>query len=134
MNEDQPKQNGLGEPELPPLSGEFIPAGDEPGQQGQQQTAGMAELFAMLFSGISSFVASRKGEHWNATADETKAFGDQADKVAALYMQDSQLSPWIGLALVTLAYAAPRVAIDVMIAKQKAKKETPPDGQQPGPN
>lgn len=120
-NEKLPSDNGLGDPQLPPLEGEHL--GPESQGQEQAQSAGMADLFSMLFAGLSGFVAARKGEHWNATPEEVANFGKAADRVAALYMDGQQPSPWLGLMLVVGIYAAPRAMMDAHRKKQEQEKQ-----------
>lgn len=120
----QPSDNGLGEPVLPVHEGEVLRDGAAPGQEQAQQTAGLAPLLSMLFDGISSFIAGRKGEHWKASPEESRNFGEAADKVAALYMDGEQPSPWLGLMLVVGVYAAPRAVMDAHMKKQAESDDT----------
>lgn len=118
----------LGQPELPPLDGEWSNGGNSspPPEQG----AGLKDTFAMLASGLCAFIADRKGAHWNLTTEEAKNFGEAADKVAAQYIDDGQLSPWLALSLVSAMIALPRMALDKSVEKEKeAKKanESKPD-------
>lgn len=116
-NEKQPKENGLGDPVLPTHEGEVLRDDEQPGQQ--QESAGFAPLFSMLFDSLAGFVASRKGEHWKASPEEAKNFGIEADRVAALYMDGEKPSPWLGLILVVGVYAAPRAMMDAHKKKQE---------------
>lgn len=118
----------LGKPELPPLDGEWEQVA-QGGEAPQQQSAGMADSFAILAQTLFAFIATRKGEHWNLSEIESKNFGEAADKVAALYMDGQQLSPWVGLIMVGGMMIAPRVMIDSAIEKQKAKEQA--DNEQP---
>lgn len=122
QNEKLPSDNGLGDPQLPPLEGEHL-GPESPGQQQQQETAGLADVFSMLFDGLSGFVAARKGEHWKASPEESTNFGKAADRVAALYMDGQQPSPWLGLILVVGLYAAPRAMVDAHNKKQQEKQD-----------
>lgn len=132
-DEQKQNDNGLGSPELPPLDGEFIAAEGEQPQQ-EQQGAGLAELLSMLGVSVCSFIASRKGEHWNMTPIEAQNFGQAADKVAGMYIKDGQLSPWLGLAVVVGAFAVPRMAVDAIIAKEKQKQQQAQTNGEPGQN
>lgn len=131
QGEQQQNDNGLGQPQLPPIDGELI-ANENAEAPPQYQGAGLAEMFKMLGANVCAFIASRKGDHWNMSEVEAASFGEAADKVAGLYIKDGVVSPWIGLAIVVGAFAVPRMAYDAHMQKQKEKAK--PDDKQPGSN
>lgn len=137
-DENQQPENDLGAPELPPFGEQAAPEWEHIAASGEseqtEKTAGLAEAFEFMATGICAYIASRKGAHWMLTPDEAKGFGVAADKVAALYIDGGPLSPWVGLALSVTMIAMPRMMQDAAVEKAKAKQAAADGQQQQEPN
>lgn len=139
-NENQQNENGLGAPELPPLDGQHIPAGEPDGQGGPapDQLYATAAMIAGLTTTACSIIAARLGDHWNVTPEEAQAVGGAAAPVVEKYFPGFQSSPELNLILVLggvfgLKYLTHRAIVKAREEAEK-KAKAAADGQQSGPN
>lgn len=108
MKESQGSESDLGVADIPPLTGQHIPAG-EPDElhpdaagagSGQQPDASAADLLSGLLMVGHSIAAKRFGEHWELTPEEAKELGNAAGAVLDKYFPDLSTGPEVRLLVV----------------------------------
>lgn len=78
-------------------------------------------LSGLFFLTFNQVIAPRRGKHWSMTEAECVALGDAYGALIEKYFPDLRAGPEVAAVMVSITVFGPRVAQDVVLARQANK-------------
>lgn len=122
---------------LESMLGDYDAAGavaDKPGEPaGEPAGMSSAELCAVLLSVGFGFLASRRGEHWALSPDESEQLGSATGAVLDKYVPDLESGPEWALVGVSMMVILPRVMLDRQAMEKQQQQQGEKNGSESSP-